>query len=305
MTRHWSWNLDSLAELAAVKFLAGSNAALSGILVAHELIHRRHPLPRRLGRLLLILCGHDHFYVEHRRGHHRRVGLAKDPATARPGESYADFWRRSLRGQFRGAWQLECRRLRRKHLGWHHHRVLQGLAAEGALLGLVVWFYGAAGAVAVALQAFMAMRNLEAINYIQHWGLSRRPGTPPDAHHAWHTDTWCSTCLVLGLSRHAHHHLAPARPYTELQALPDSPRLPYGYFALAFLIAYRNRRFQSLALAELRRCGLRSDHRQTHDQIEDQGHPGPQQGVGELVADVFDGLHPGGEGGNHGGVGYR
>ncbi len=260
MAGRWSWDLPqlphTLADLAAVKFLAGSNAALSGILVAHELIHRPGRLPRALGRILLILCGYEHFFTEHLRGHHRRVGRPDDPATARRHESYRQFWRRTVPEQFRSARELENRRLRLNGLPWWRHRVWQGVAAEALLaLGIAVVF-GTSALLAVTLQALMAVRNLEAINYLQHWGLERPPGEPPGAHHAWRTDTWCSTYLILGLAHHAHHHLAPGLPYSSLSPLPPSPRLPYGYFFLIFLITYRNDRFQALALQELQRRGL-------------------------------------------------
>ncbi|HHH38136.1 MAG TPA: hypothetical protein ENK50_00995 [Sedimenticola sp.] len=253
---HWPGICHTLADLLAVKFLVGSNAALSGILVAHELIHRPGRFARTLGRSLLILCLYEHFFTEHLRGHHRRVGRPDDPATARPGESYRRFWRRSVPAQFRSAWRLESRRLYRHGLPWWHHRVLQGILAEVSLLFAIGMVFGAAALSAFALQALMAVRNLEAINYLQHWGLTRRPGESPQAHHAWGTDTWCSTHLILGLAHHAHHHQAPGIPYAALSALPESPRLPYGYFFLVFLITYRNERFQALALQELQRRGL-------------------------------------------------
>lgn len=263
MSRHWSWQpggglLNTLGDLFAVKFLLGSHGAHSSLLVGHELIHRRSRLARGLGRFVLTLCCYEHFATEHIRGHHRRVGREQDPATARYGETYRQFWRRTVPGQFKSAWQLENHRLRTARPGIRtllRHRVFQGVLAELVLVSGIGWYFGPTPLLAFMIQTVMAIRNLEAINYIQHWGLirgNRGPG-PGDA---WHSDTWCSSHLLLGLSHHAHHHCEPTLPHHRLSSLNGSPKLPYGYFALMFLITYRNQTFQKLAKQELRRLGL-------------------------------------------------
>lgn len=246
---------DTLAALVVVKFLFGSNAAISGLIAAHELIHRRSRPLRALGRVLLLLCCYEHFATEHIRGHHRRAGQMTDPATARLGETYAQFWRRTVPAQFLSAWRLESQRLRLAstlNWRWLYHRVLQGVVAEVGLLGAIGIGFGPVALAAFALQALMAVRNLEAINYVQHWGLERLAGSsrPQDA---WRTDTWCSTYLLLGLAHHAHHHRRPGLRYYRLKDSPSAPKLPCGYFALMFMVTYCNRAFQEAALAELKR----------------------------------------------------
>lgn len=77
--------LLSLEALSAV-IVVGSSSSYSGIVIAHELIHRPQPGYRALGRLLLCTVSYEHFYTEHIYGHHVRVGTASDPATARYGE---------------------------------------------------------------------------------------------------------------------------------------------------------------------------------------------------------------------------
>ncbi len=264
-----AWRLDSLrgladtlAALVVVKFLFGSNAAI-GVIAAHELIHRPSAWLRAVGRLVLVLCCYEHFYTEHLRGHHRRAGSLEDPATARLGESYREFWKRTVVAQFKSAWRLECQRLGLNfQLSWRwlHHRVLQGVIAELGLLVAIGWGFGWLPLVAFSLQALMAVRNLEAINYVQHWGLTPVP---------WRTDTWCSTYLLLGLACHAHHHRRPNVPYYRLRESSGAPVLPCGYFALMFMVTYANRAFQQAAIAELKRLRLVSnldfDSRRTHE----------------------------------------
>lgn len=90
--------------------IVGEGSAFS-IITAYELIHRRRRWEQWLGRLLMCSVLYEHFYTGHLRGHHVRVGYADDPATARFGETFAQFYFRTLPAQFKNAWRLEKRRL--------------------------------------------------------------------------------------------------------------------------------------------------------------------------------------------------
>lgn len=54
-----------------------------GIVLAHELGHRRALPDRVLARLLLLSVAYGHYAIEHNRGHHRAAATYNDPATAR------------------------------------------------------------------------------------------------------------------------------------------------------------------------------------------------------------------------------
>jgi alkane 1-monooxygenase len=62
-----------------------------GIVVAHELGHRKTTFPRIMAQMLLQPVGYGHFTLEHNRGHHAWVATPDDPATARLGESFSVF----------------------------------------------------------------------------------------------------------------------------------------------------------------------------------------------------------------------
>ena len=70
----------------------GINAGISGIVSAHEMIHRKQSWWRALGIWNLIFVNYGHFFIEHVKGHHRWVGTEKDPATARYGETIYAFF---------------------------------------------------------------------------------------------------------------------------------------------------------------------------------------------------------------------
>jgi alkane 1-monooxygenase len=240
--------------------LVGHNAGWSAIIVGHELIHRRNRGLHLLGRALLCTAFYEHFATEHVRGHHLRVGTAEDPATARFGETLFAFKKRTIPGQFRSAWRIECRRLGDENMRpWDRRllrsRVVHGLAVEGTLLLVTAVCLGPAAVVAFLLQAWEAVNLLETVNYFEHWGLSRarRRVDPFDS---WDTDSGFTRYAFIGLARHADHHAHAARPFQALRHVQESPKLPYGYPPMVLLAIAWNSRFQALMTEELRRRRL-------------------------------------------------
>jgi len=254
-TRQGIFSFDMLMVL----LLVGGSSGFS-IITAHELIHRRSPAQQALGRLLLCSVLYEHFYTEHLRGHHVRVGTPEDPATARFGEPFEAFFRRTVPAQLRSAWRLEKRRLGdpdmslldRRMLG---NRILHGLALEWSVAFGVLAVFGLPAFVAFLLQAFMAVRLLEAVNYFEHWGLVRR-GARVRPMDSWDTHSWFTYYGLIGLSRHADHHAWPARPYQQLRVFDEAPILPMGYVGMTDLVIAQNRDFQRLAAEELGRRRL-------------------------------------------------
>ena len=216
--------ISSLHGMDAVLFTmsVGLATGATGITIAHELGHKRSALDRFLSRLLLVTVSYGHFTVEHNRVHHVKVATPEDPASARFGEGFWRFLPRTLIGSFRDAARLDPREVT---------RVWAATFAVAATLGLVfgpravAFFFG---------QSAMAVMLLEAVNYIEHYGLERRK--LPDgryerqsARHAWDAYEVLSNSFLVHLQRHADHHLNPMRPYAALQPQEESPKLPTGY----------------------------------------------------------------------------
>ncbi len=265
MASQLSWTTSTeifttLCNLFAIKVVIGTSSSFSGIVVAHELVHRAKPHLKNLGRLLLSLECYEHFATEHIRGHHSRVGTKNDPATAYLGESFETFWRRTVPAQFKSAWRLENQRLgittpRICHKRLLQHRVFQGLIFECGLVLGIFWYFGVTALAAFAIQAYAAVHKLETVNYIEHWGLSQCSNNT-GKQLSWDTDSWFTLYTLVGLSRHTDHHQFSNRTYSQLCHRPESPKLPYGYFAMVFLTVFQNKRFQDLAVEELESRGL-------------------------------------------------
>ncbi len=233
--------LPGMPLWAAVFWLLslGYVGGVLAINVAHELVHRRSRIDRTIGGLLLSTVNYAGFKIEHVRGHHVWVATEHDPSSARRGDVVYRFVPRALVRNTINAWQLEAERLRRlgkslvslnnEMIGWS--LVVLGFVA---LAGLVA---GPIGIVGFLFQGLVAAGTLEVINYVEHYGLERKPlgngrYEPPRPEHSWNSDFWLSNSILLQLQRHSDHHAFPTRPYTQLRSWPDAPQLPLGYSAM-------------------------------------------------------------------------
>jgi len=240
--------------------LVGVNSGYSGFVVAHELIHRSSWTMQQLGRLMLVSNLYEHFYTEHVRGHHSRVGTAEDPATARFGEGSTEFFARTVPAQFRSAWRIEAKRLGDADMRWSdprllRSRVVHGLALEWGIALAVLATLGVGAFAILVLQAVLAIRLLEAVNYFEHWGLERTTRRVRTID-SWDTDSWFTLYTLVGLSRHADHHAYASRPFHQLRYFEESPKLPYGYFGTTLLTLFARKRIRRLLTQELERREL-------------------------------------------------
>lgn len=255
-TQQSFWSIDTLVAY----ILVGATSGYSGIVVAHELIHRREKRFQLLGRLMLVTVMYEHFYTEHIRGHHSRVGTKEDPATAKFGENWRPFFWKTVPRQFKSAWRLECKRLGDEAMGLFdarqlRNRVLHGLVAEWGFAFGIAAVFGWTSFFVFLLQAYQAVQLLEIVNYFEHWGLVRA-GNKVRTIDSWDTDSWFTLYTLVGLSRHADHHAHASRPYPQLRHFDESPKLPYGYLATVWSLYTNNEKVKTLMTAELERRKL-------------------------------------------------
>ena len=215
-------------ELAGAIFSTGLLCGAYGLNVGHELGHR----PTKAGKLGgLVLMGsslYPHFLLEHNRGHHRRVATPEDPASARRGDVLYPFWIRSIVGGFKSAWGLDKAHVARV---W---------AVTLALLALVALTLGPAAAGAWIGAGLVGILLLETVNYVEHYGLSRKKlangkyeRTQPC--HSWNANHPLGRILLFDLTRHSDHHAYPGRRYQVLRYFDGSPQLPTGYPGMILL----------------------------------------------------------------------
>ncbi|HLQ18313.1 MAG TPA: alkane 1-monooxygenase, partial [Tabrizicola sp.] len=205
---------------------------------AHELIHRPSRALFRLGATVYVALLFGQHASAHRLVHHRAVATRDDPNTAREGESFYRFARRAWIGSFREGARAETR-LRPGRPGPHPYAYyLAGSAAALVLASLVA---GLAGPLAWLGLALHAQSQILLSDYVQHYGLTRRPllsgkPEPVGPGHSWNTAHWFSSAMMLNAPRHSDHHSNPSRPFPALRLPADAPRLPWP-LPLACMIA--------------------------------------------------------------------
>ncbi|WP_227269907.1 alkane 1-monooxygenase [Roseobacter weihaiensis] len=225
-------------ERVALFFGIGVITGTVGINYSHELMHQKNKAERWMADFLLAMVLYSHFRSEHLLVHHRYVGTPKDAVTARYNEGFHRFYPRVLRQSLQSAFEAERKMLARKDLPWHHRSnpFFKYWALQAAMLALAFILGGWPGLALFLVQAGTAIWQLELVNYIEHYGLTRKHlGDGKYEHvkpqHSWNSDQRASNWLLINLQRHSDHHFKPNRRYPVLQtySAEEAPQLPYGY----------------------------------------------------------------------------
>ena len=231
-------------EKVGLFFGMGIASGAVGIVYAHELMHQKTTLERWLGDLLLATVLYSHYRTEHLLVHHRYVGTPRDAVSARYNENFHRFFLRVLREGPRSAWRAERQMLTRAGRGvfhrtnpfWHYGALMAAALAAAWAIG------GWPGLALFAFQAYVAIWQLELVDYIEHYGLSRKhlgdgKYEHVKPHHSWNAAHRATNWFLINLQRHSDHHYKPDRRFPLLQTWDEdaAPQLPYGYPAMTTL----------------------------------------------------------------------
>ncbi|PRQ09138.1 alkane 1-monooxygenase [Enhygromyxa salina] len=230
--------LEIVGSVASLGVLNGAG----GINIAHELMHRKHPLHRAAAEILMTCVSYTHFCVEHVLGHHRHVATPEDAASSRLGEGIYRFYPRTVLCSLRSAWGLERGRCAQRDIAWwslRDRRTRYALVLAAVYLGI----YLSMGPLALGLfiaHGVIAFSLLEAINYVEHYGLERKrlasgkyERVRPE--HSWNSAHRVSNYYLFNLARHSDHHYLASREYDRLRHHAAAPQLPSGYASMVIL----------------------------------------------------------------------
>lgn len=242
----WFLEYMTQVQLSPIAFLAVlftvGNFSTGGINVAHECMHKQDFWSRAAAYMELGKCLYTHFAIEHVRGHHIRVATPLDPATARFGQSLYTFLPQSVLGGWEDAWRLEKERLGRQHKSeWTlQNAFIMGKVLETVFVLGILFRYGCFGLCIFVIQSVIGVGLLEAVNYIEHYGLQRRKeGEDYEAvtpQHSWNAPFAVTNWLFFKLQRHSDHHAQGSKPYQLLQSCAEAPTLP-GSYPLCVVVA--------------------------------------------------------------------
>ncbi len=232
-------------DVAGKTCVMGLLCGVMGINVGHELGHRNRPLEKYLAKALLLSSLYMHFYVEHNRGHHKRVATPQDPSSARYGEMLYFFLLRSMVMSYVSAWKISNREVLKKGyqvLSTHNEMIGYQLIQCIWIVAIIVLF-GWVTAGLFLLAALQGILLLETVNYIEHYGLQRRQtinGSYERAlpQHSWNSNHVIGRVMLFELSRHSDHHFLASRKYQLLRHHDHSPQMPTGYPGMMILAIF-------------------------------------------------------------------
>jgi alkane 1-monooxygenase len=221
-----------------------SMGVLGGVAITlgHELGHRNNWFEQLLGEIALLISLENHFLSYHNLGHHRNVATPKDPATARRNEFVYTFWIRSQFGSYLQAWKFEIEKQHRNNRNPFsiHNRMVSRTIAQIILLTVIYFAFGLQTMFAFIGAAIIGKLILETVNYIEHYGLTRKVTADGKyervlPHHSWNSDHVLGRAILFELSRHSDHHFKASKHYHLLDSFPQSPQMPTGYPGMMIL----------------------------------------------------------------------
>lgn len=243
------------AMLIGATLSAGMHQGL-GIMFGHELAHTKG-IGFIISRWMMALSGTAHFCFAHVYNHHLELGRAwlgpennkmgddTDPATSPRGRSlYAHFVISHIGQSYFGI-MTEGKRLKRmgKSFLSFSNRWIRGYLMSLPTVALFSYAgYAGSGNINGVLLGLAVMLvvwiisnfELEALNYMEHYGLIRVKGEPIEYRHSWDNDTAFTSWAFIEIGRQADHHDRGETHFWELTGVggppTGAPNARIGYY---------------------------------------------------------------------------
>ena len=231
-------NTDIIARVFTMGLLCGT----FGINVGHELGHRVNKFEQFLAKSLLLTSLYIHFFIEHNKGHHKNVATPEDPSSARKGEMVYIFYFRTILLSYFSAWKIANDETLKKHQTkfTFHNEMLQAHFIQFVFVFMIYFLFGGWITLYFLAAAMIGIILLETVNYIEHYGLSRKQNTDGKferamPQHSWNSNHIIGRLMLFELSRHSDHHYMASRKYQILRHHNNVPQMPTGYPGMMIL----------------------------------------------------------------------
>ncbi|MEL0083389.1 MAG: alkane 1-monooxygenase [Gammaproteobacteria bacterium] len=214
-------------------------SAVPGVPVAHELMHRHGAIPRLFAKIGSAFFADMNRDIAHLNTHHIHFDTPRDSDTAYRGENVYTFMWRATKGSYIDAWETEKRRMKVKgKTVW---------APQSLVVWAIILVLAIAGGCAIiggplaGLLSLLAMLTskfmLEALNYLQHYGLLRVEGVAMEKRHTWNHLSTVSRAIGYEITTHIDHHKNGDLRFDQLVPYPDAPQMPSIFIcgAMAFI----------------------------------------------------------------------
>lgn len=233
---------QSWVDMAGKTLVMGLLCGVMGINVGHELGHRTSKFEQFLAKALLLTSLYMHFFIEHNKGHHKRVATREDPSSARYGEWLYAFYFRSIVFSYFSAWHIASKDARKKGFKPFsiHNEMLRFQLIQLVFVAAIFFFFGWLTGILFVVAAVQGILLLETVNYIEHYGLQRKQVAEgkyerAQPEHSWNSNHVIGRVMLFELSRHSDHHYLASRKYQVLRHHDHSPQMPTGYPGMMLL----------------------------------------------------------------------
>ena len=215
-----------------------------GIMFGHELSHTKG-IGFLISRWMMALSGTAHFCFAHVYNHHLELGRAwmgpegnkmdddTDPATAPRGRSIYKHFIISHVGQSYFGILTEKKRLARQGKGFFSlsNRWIRGYLMSIPTVALFLgagWLGGGVSGLLIGLAVMFLVWvisnfELEALNYMEHYGLIRVKDEPIEYRHSWDNDNAFTSWAFIEIGRQADHHDRGETHFWELSSVGTAP----------------------------------------------------------------------------------
>ena len=207
--------------------------------VVHELMHRHGQIPRFFAKFGSAFFADMNRDVAHLMTHHIHFDTLKDSDTGVRGENVYRFMWRATKGSYLDAWETENRRLAaRGKSAWSLQSMILWAVLTVALIFLAITLYAGITAGLVALASIIASKfMLEALNFLQHYGLVRPEGVPMGKQHTWNHLSTVSRIIGYEITTHIDHHKNGDLRFDQLVPHRDAPQMP-SVFLCAVMVLF-------------------------------------------------------------------
>ena len=223
-------SLDLIGAVLSTGIFAGI-----GIIYGHELSHCKG-FAFIISRMTMGLSGSAHFCYAHVYNHHLELASEDDPATAPRGRTIYGHYLLSYLGQSKFVFNMEKERLSRMgvpFISWQN-RWIRGYMMSVPSAVLFFMAGGWIGIAALATVWVISNFELEALNYLEHYGLIRVKDQPIDYRHNWDNNTLFTSWFFIEIGRQADHHDRGETHFWELENV-GCPNTGWGYFVVFFI----------------------------------------------------------------------
>ena len=126
-----------------------------------------------MGDLLLAIVPYSRFRSEHLSVHRRYVGTPRDSVAARYTERFRSFYPYVPKDCLVSAFRAEKAMLARRGRAWYHlsNQFFRYAALQFGMSVFAFPLGGREGLLLFPIQAGIAIRQLELVNYVEHYGI--------------------------------------------------------------------------------------------------------------------------------------